>query len=517
MHSLSGLKNHSDNSMQLTFEGDWNPEDAEAIALHLKKSLGMEGSSGLDELTPETISGDFPNLLSKRQKKLIGMLRIAGKKALIQCTDEDGNDCEQPPDWDEYQLGKGLTIGALKIGKGGQRYRLNQSKRWERVAAADSLPGYVDYSQPSAGVGAFQFPVEDGEFGRGIYFPVLPLPGGGLTIRVRLDLTPDELIDQDTFYDYERDLSQDTGLVLDSKGVKAIAKTEGAQVTLLMVRDRSEIEPMGILAGSGGVPSGRVRFNLVNLDMREDGAIADLEMLGDEPTAALSKSVQSMGNRSTLQSNSKLSGVRLVRTSAPALDRALVRRAVERCKTDGVEFEHIKVALVQGVPDFLPAMTHAFCLPSDRTVSLCPHDPQAAIAGFAGQLATRLQAAVRVGAIPGDVALEVLAKAAKLTPEWWLEMLIKRYVGAVLVADSRMLDGEPSTDWLGYINLLGGRGLAWWGNRRAIAECMAEDYRCAHDPDGLPNLITLEWDLACPAQARMCQQLLLRKLVNGDE
>jgi hypothetical protein len=46
------------------------------------------------------------------------------------------------------------------------------------------------------------------------------------------------------------------------------------------------------------------------------------------------------------------------------------------------------------------------------------------------------------------------------------------------------------------MGLLAGRGLAHWGNRRAIAECMAEDYRRAFDPAGLPNEVTMAWDLA---------------------
>jgi hypothetical protein len=44
---------------------------------------------------------------------------------------------------------------------------------------------------------------------------------------------------------------------------------------------------------------------------------------------------------------------------------------------------------------------------------------------------------------------------------------------------------------------------------------MAEDYRCAHDPAGFPNAITMLWDLAVPTVARMAQQRLLEVLNYG--
>lgn len=486
--------------MRLEFEGDWDPREATAIANQLKKSMGMS-DSGLDELTPEQIT--LPKLLSPRQRKLIEMIRTAGKKALEECG--EGEECELPPDWEEYALSKGaLSTGQVKVSPKG-KFRLNQNRRWERIDD-DQNSSSIQVGSNGLDVGSFELPPTTGDFGWGVYLPVLAEPSGGLRLRLRLDLSPDAMISDEEFYDLESDFTENVGLMLDSKGVKAIARTEDETVTLLMVRDSSDIKPLGIVAGSGTVPGGKLRFNLVNLETREDHLVADVEMVEDGES--LQKSAAT-AKRSTLQSASYLNGTKLLATSAPELDRVLVRQAVEACKRD-MDFGSVRVQLAAGVPDFLSS-ANAFCLPSDQVVWLCPHDPQAAIATFTSELAVRLQSAVRAGAMPGDVALNVLAVAAKLTPQRWLELLIKRYAGASLVEAkfNILAGGEPPAR---YMNLLVGRGLAHWGNRRAIVECMAEDFRCAHDFGGLPNLITLEWDLAVPALARLGQQVLTNYL-----
>lgn len=488
--------------MEIEFIGDWAESDAAAIARSLQKSLGM-GDGIAEELNPPAVS-DFPSLLSARQKKLLEMLRQAGGRALELCA--EGEECDSDrPDWSDYAqpMAKGLTAGQIRITPKG-RFRLNQKRRWEKIDDGDG-------PEITAPIGTFEFPLTDGEYGRGVYLPVLPTATGGVRLRVRLALAPEQLISDEQFFDYENDLSQDTELILDSHQVRAIARsTNDGTVDLLMVREPDDIRPLGIVAGSGAIPSGTPRFNLVSLQEGDGYLTADIEMVDNGNTDFLAKSA-SISRHSSLQSASLLHGTKLVRTSAPPLDRALVRHAIERCKSDGLSFDAVQVCLVQGVPDFLPKMTRAFCLPSDAKVCLCPHDPQGAIASQCSELAKRLQAAVSSNAIAPDMALDILARASQLDPQWWLEGVIKRYVGAVLC--ERQWDvlngGQPPER---YMALLVGRGVQHWGNRRAIAECMAEDFRCAYDPAGLPNLVTMEWDAAVPGLARASQQLLLTLL-----
>lgn len=493
---------------EIEFRGEWHPDDAHRIALELQKSLGMGDGEGIPaDLNPPQITGDLQPLLSARQKKLVEMLKRAGKKAVLEC--EPGEECDTATDWDGYSLKKSLSTGQMRVTPKG-RFRLNSNRRWERVDDDSPTTGTGTLAPSGGGgsMGQFDFDKTDGEFGRGIYFPVLSEPTGGLRIRLRLLVRPGDLVSDEEFYNLENDLSLDTDLILDSKGVKAIARTEGDRVTLLMVRDGRDIEPMGIVANSGAVPTGTPTFQLVKLEQRDDGCIVDVEMV--DLAATLAKSAK-VARRGTLESKSYLEGTPLIRTSAPPLDRQLVRKAVDRCKLDGVPMDAVQVCMVQGVPDFLPRMTHAFCLPSDLRVCLCPHDPQGAISYLCDELATRLQTAVRAGAIAGDTALEILACAARLSPDWWLEMVIKRYVGAAL-CERRwgiLNGGEPPRD---YMALLVARGAGYWGNRKQIAECMAEDFRCAYDPAGLPNLVCLEYDAALPGVARAAQQLLLKGL-----
>ncbi len=480
--------------MRIQFEGDWTPEDAQTIAQVLQKSLSM-GDSGLAELTPVSLSSDIPALLSGRQRKLLELLRKMGTTALL-CEPEE--ECADRPDWEEYGRPSALSkaLGQLKTTEHGT-YTLNANGRWQRFNSEGS--SYTPAPQ-------FSFAVVDGVFGMGVYFPVLDAPQGGVRVRVRLNLKPEQLIDASEFYELDADLSQDTETVLDHRNVRAIVQTQGNAAILLVVRHIDDLIPLGVLKGSGKL-QGDFHYALVKLDEREDHWVADLELIED--SQSLNKAAGT--GRLRWESASLLKGSPLVRTSAPELDRSLVRKAVDRCKLDGVDLSTVQIKLSPGVPDFLPKMTHAFCLPSDGVVWLCPHDPQGAIGGFCESLATRLQNAVQTGAMPGDIALDILARAARLSPQWWLESLIKTKVGAIL-CDRQwgIFDGGEVPGV--YMDRLVGRGVQFWGNRRSVLECMAEDFRCAYDPAGVPNLITLEFDAAVPALARASQQTLLSLL-----
>jgi len=474
---------------EIILEGNWSEGETQRVADALRKALGT-GDGGGAEATVETSILGFPDLLSRRQRKLYELMK-QGTTAAIASADA-GEPCDLVRrDWgvyDEAPLAKALVDGAVRVSDG-VTYRLNDARRWERVE------GESQYIDRPVNMAAFDLPITDGEFGRGVYLPVLEAPAGGLRLRVHLGLIADELITAEEFYEVEDDLAGSTELLLNAKNIKAIATTDGEQVTQIFVRDQGEITPLGVVA-DGPAPAGGDSYRLVSLFQQAGGMIADLEVV--KPGQALSKAARK-SNRRTMQSTTHLAGTPLVRTSAPDLDRLLVRKAIARCRADGVNFDGLAVRLVTGVPEFLPKMTHAYCLPQDRAICLCPHDPVTAVHGLVQQVSDRLQTAVLVGAADPGEALAVLTKAAKITPEWWLEMLLKRYVGAIRCS--------PSEE---YINLLAGRGWSHWGNARSLAECISEDYRAAHDPAGLPNLVTLEWDLALPAHARACQQILMR-------
>jgi hypothetical protein len=502
---------------EIELVGDWDETQAHQIAAGLKKSLGVGEGGGAEALVQDLDDNPLPGLLSKRQKRLIDLWRKAGAEAFQGAIAGDGAELTKAlestqvehrcgpgciHDWDStYGVG-GLTkaVGSLKR-EDGVTYRFNENRRWERFEGPKG-GGDVDPE--------LRFLPSNGEFGRGVYLTVGE-PAGWLRVRLRLNVAPEEMLTDEQFYELENDLTVDTGLLLTNKGIKAIAKTEGDRVSLVMVRNSGDIEIQGAIAGSGQLPDGDdYRYQLVRLSPQPDGIVADVE-LAPATTEPLTKAAITDA-KVLFSPGSPLNGSPLVPVDRPVLPRALVRKAVERCKLDGVDLDGIRIRLAAAVPDFLPPETVAFCLPSDRAIVLVAHDPAAAIARQAQMLTRRLQTAVRAGAIAGDEALDILQRATDLTPEWWLEMLIKRYAGATHVAAAGCIMAGGDHPWGRYLDLLRARGVEHWGDRRAIAECMAEDYRVAHDPAGLPNLHTMLWDTACPEISRMCQQHLLSEI-----
>lgn len=475
---------------KIEFRGDWDPKDAEAIARSLSKSLSMGDI--------EDAGLSFPELLSARQKKLIELLKQGTRAALC-----EGEECDSDPvDWDEYSLKKAeLSIGQVRHTPKGS-FRLNSNRRWERIQTQDdALPVIKPIEASAVNWGAFRFPVEHGEFGDGVYFSV-SMPLGGLRLRLSLHMPPNQIISDEEFYELEDDLTLDTSLILDSKGIRAIARTVGENVITLCIRDPKDINILGIVGGSGSVPQGTPAFNLVSVSRSGDMFTVEVEMI---EASALGKTA-SVSRRSTFHSNSFLSGSPLVRTAAPALDRAMIRRAIARCKADGVPIDQVEISLVPGHPDFLSGMIRSYCLPSDGRICLAPHSPERAIASLAKDWAERMKVAVSVG-VDAASALDVVAHAAAMSDEWWIEHLIKRYTGAILCdrAFGLLGGGNPPSE---YMSLLVARGAGHWGDRRSVALCMAEDYRIAHDPAGLPNAVCAEWDLLLPGLARASQHLL---------
>jgi hypothetical protein len=509
---------------ELEFIGDWEPTEAQAIAAQfqqtlLAKSLGVSDGGGAevsvqqleDNPSPKLTARPIQKLLSKRHKRRIEMLRQAktferaGLEKSADLGDDShvcGTDCTHS--WDDYTLGDGTllkAVGTLKRDAQGRTYKMNANKRWERF----------DPSGSSGGMPEFRFSPTDGEFGRGVYFPVLQSPQGYLRLRVRANLSGPELIGDEQFHALETDFAHDINSVLDSKGVRAIVQTEGQTATVLCVRSPQDLQVLGAVADSGQLPPGAdYDYQLVKLTPADDHIVIDVEV--SPGGGAIAPQGQELIKAAKIFGGSPLSGTVLTPVSSAPLDRALLRSAVERCKLDGVPVGEVAIALVDGVPDYLPLeTTYAYCLPSQGTIYIAHHDPAAALAQHQRMLTRELRAATRAGALPSDVALEVLLAAQSIDGEWWLEHHIKRFTGAILAA--RVHDIATAEDvgpWVRYVGLLAARGLSHWGSRRAIAECMAEDYRCAHDPAGFPNEVTMLWDLAVPSVARMAQQELLR-------
>lgn len=465
---------------EIILEGDWSPEQIDRVTTALRKSLSTDSGGGAEE-TVQTSIVPADQLLTPRQKKLLKQWQ------------------ESPQDWDAY-LNKG--VGEIKVTPKGT-YRMNANSRWERLPQ----------SPIGGGVGDFEFPERSGQYGWGVYMPVAATAGPGLKLRAQLNISENSVITDDEFEEYASDLSTDTDYILDARSVKAIVVEQDELVTELIVRHTSDIQILGIIPNSGQPPTGEMSYRIVSVDRQPDRILVDIELTDNSKT--LEKSAKSV-TRSTLQSQSYLNGTKLVRTSAPKLDRGLVRAAIERCKLDGVELSNIQVHCLNGVPDFLPRMTAGFCLPSDGVINLCPHDPQAAISYLGGQLADRLKIAVSAGVMPGVDAIGILERALKLNPEWWLEMLIKRMAGAILL-ERKLGVIENGTLPIEIRDNLVARGMVHWGvDRRRVLEALAEDYRCAHDPAGLPNLVSLEWDILLPNFALRGQGYVVNSELDGD-
>lgn len=508
---------------ELEFIGDWEPTEAQAIAAQfqqtLAKSLGVGDGGGAEVTVQQLEDNPIQTLVSGRQKKLIELLRQAGAKTFEGAALEKsagfsadpehtcGPDCSHS--WDDYTLGGDRTllkaVGSLKRDNQGRTYKMNANRRWERFSGGGG----------GGAMPEFRFSPEDGAFGRGVYFPVLQAPQGYMRLRVRANLSGPELIGDDELYALESDFAHDINSVLDAKGVRGIAQTEGQAVTLLCVRSPSDLQVLGAVADSGPLPPGNdYDYRLVNLTPADDHFVIDVEV--SPAGAAIAPQGNELIKAASVFNGSALSGTVLTPVSTSTLDRGMLRAAVERCRLDGVPVGDVAIALVGGVPDYLPAGTYAYCLPSHGTIYLAHHDPAAAAGKHLRMLTRELRAAARVGAIPSDVALEVLLASQEVDGGWWLEHHIKRFTGAILAA--RVHDITTAEDvgpWGRYVGLLAGRGLAHWGSRRAIAECMAEDYRRAFDPAGFPNEITMLWDLAVPSIARMAQQELLSVLAGA--
>jgi hypothetical protein len=512
---------------EIEFVGDWDIEAATAIAQQIKatldlsmaKSLGVGDGGGAEVSVQQLEDNPIQELLSKRQKRLIEMLRQAGAKTFegagleksADLSEEDGHICGPSctHSWDDYNLGGGSlqkAVGSLKRDAQGRTYKMNRNQRWERFNPSGFSSG---------GTPEFDFLPTDGAFGRGVYFPVLQAPQGYLRLRVRADISGAELIDDGEFHQLEADFAQDINRLLDAKGVRAIAQADGAAVTVLCVRSPEDLQVLGAVADSGALPQGPgYDYRLVSLIPAEDHLVIEVEV--SPAGAAIAPQGQELIKAAKIFSGSTLSGTVLTPVSSAPIDRALLRRAVERCKLDGVPVGDVAIELVEGVPDYLPGGTYAYCLPSQGTIYIAPHDPEKAVAQHLKILTRELRAAARAGALPNDVALETILAAQDVDGEWWLEHHIKRFTGAILA--SRVHDITTTEDvgpWARYVGLLAARGLAHWGSRRAIAECIAEDYRCAHDPAGFPNEVTMLWDLAVPSVARMAQQELLMVLTGA--
>ena len=495
--------------MELEFIGDWPPDAAQAIAATLQKSLGTDAGGGAESTLQQLEDNPIQQMLSKRQKRLLELLQEAGAKTfatplaktLWTEDHECGPDCNHQWDYGLNDLSKAVQ-GAIKHDAQGRTYQLNSHNRWQRYSVGD-VP------QPT---GNFRFTTEPGIYGRGIYLPILESPQGYARLRVRLNLSPAELISDDQFYELEDNFAEDLSLALDRQGVRGIVQTNGDAVSLLCVRSPDDLQVLGLINGSGIVPSGpNYRYRLSSFTVEDDHWQLDLELspMGDtEPpqgAEALTKAA-----RARVFNNTPLSGTKLVPGARGQLSRQLLRDACDRCRADGVFIRDFTIKLVPGRPDWLPATTKAFCYPPTQTIYLVDHDPTDAIAQRLRMLSRELTSAAHHGAIDYSQALITLQNALELTPQWWLEHLLKQHAGACLMARQHdLLTANDYGPWQPYLALLPARGLEYWSNRHAIVECMSHDFRLAFDPSGLPNPVTMLWDLVTPAIARLSQQRLV--------
>lgn len=505
---------------EIELVGDWSNDDATAVIAAIRKSLGVDDGGGAEVTVEETI---MPDLAEKNRKKLLELWHQAGsaafpklkKTASVYTFDveafyeelghECGPDCDHS--WNDYGNLQKAVLGQIKRDSKGRTYRFNANNRWAKfeVGGGGELPEATE----------FTFPVTDGEFDRGVYLPVVGTSSGYLRLKLRLNIEPGEIISDTDFYELEDDMARNIGLLLDAKNVKSIAKAEGNKVTLLMVRDSDDIQVLGAISGSGEMPdTDDLEYHLVSLEVQDDHALCEVEV---SPVGESGLSLQKSLRTVKKLWSGDLSSMRAVPNGKPELDRQLVRQAVANCDRCGVPMGVVKLRLAEGAPDWLPPDTYAFCLPTEDTIFLCNHDPREAIDRQVRWVTLQLMEAAAADAINPQEAMEIVGRAASVTPCEWLESLIKHYTGAILCARMQCVMSEDYPGaWHRYLSLLAGRGLEYWGNRHSIAKCMAEDYRICHDPHGLPNQVTMLWDQANPAISRVCQQVLITTLNNVD-
>jgi hypothetical protein len=325
----------------------------------------------------------------------------------------------------------------------------------------------------------------------GVYLPVVDAPGDGLRLRVRLAVDPQSVIPSERFEQMAANYAQDLELVLDGHGVKGIAHSEHDRITLIVVRDPRDLHILGSVGGSG-VPQGKLAFRVVEVQESESGILLDIELTGQEQP--LGKALGT-SRRASFPSRSGLDGSRLLPAVKP-VDRVLVRDALTWLRQRGGSLHGLPLKCLPGIPDFAP-LSVVVAVPGDEVVYLCPGDLSLGMQRWVHDLAARLSRAEAVGALPADEALGILARAAGLAPHEWLAHRLLSVAAAVAL--------RPSDT---YLQILSSRGLSYWGNEATVAACVGEDYRTRITGAGIPNLVTLEWDCACPEYARMGQQVV---------
>ena len=466
---------------KIHFDGDWTPEEVQQYTNLIKFGAG-EGDGAADTIETSVAGG----LLSARQKRLLKLFREsveAGRKA---CS--EGIHCEPQQLSDDLQ--KSL-FGRITHSAEGEIKRDRPSQKWVRDRAS---------SGSYESITGFSFFTENGEFGNGVYLPVAKTVGGGVRIRVHLNLTPSQLISEKRFNDLE-DFIVPLDVQLDRENIRAIAQRGNKGVDLLFIRDPNDIEVLGVVEGSGTLPDNinSVAYQLVWLDEGEN-LTAELEVKSQDITESLQKS---LFQESKLNSKSR-------KAYAPSLSKQSIREAIKRCRKDEIPIDQVKIEVVNEFPDYLPDCL-AFCYPSESKIYLVNHDPLEQIHKRQQMLIHQLSSAIEEGVIDPKVAMDAIAQAGKIDENWWLEELIKHYVGICLI--SKICNPLTTTNFSPlnqYLAFLSGRGLTM--RRQNIVRCVGEDYRCAYDPFGLPNLEIPIADLALPEVSAIVRQTLINLL-----
>lgn len=477
--------------MELIFEGDWPQHLIQDVAATLKKSLGTGEGEGAEATVQTTVAG----LLSPRQRRLIELFRQGGEKAFLWGKlQEQSPESADPEEWEAYQsknLAKAV-VGTLQY-RDGKLYQLNPNHRWQRYES--DRPAL----QPFTGV--LNFPVTDGEFGRGVYLPIARRPQNGLLLRVRLNLPQKALISDSDFARLEDDLTTDLNLLLNLENIGGVVRLDREGLPdLLFLRFPQDLQVLGVLGGSPP-GEGDVTYHLLHFERYPDYSLADIEV---RPAA------HNTLTKAALKSTTALDGLPM-RPAAPLLERSLVRAALHRLNSLGVDITGISIRLSNAVPNLLPVPVHAFCLPHDRTIYLAPHDPMQAIQWFTQQLGQRLERSLVAGAIAPETALQILQSVATFSPEDWLVGLLLYFVGAIRCWEVSCLMGGDLKVWRRYCQIAALRG--WTGDRRHLASLAAQDYRSLYF--SVPNFDALEWDFAVPTLAHLGQSELLYVLTHA--